>query len=93
MWASVEKPVEERVPLSVLRRAKDLLISWGIPKGLLWVDPSTNTLSYEGDPAISTIIVDLNLKIHFGKDWGEYVKGDDWDKLIKETCEGLTKKR
>ena len=38
-------------------------------------------------------MVDLNLKIKFEEDWAEYVKGDEWDKMVTETCWGLNKKR
>ena len=64
-----------------------------VPKDLIWVDPATNTLTYDGNLAISTTVVDLNLKIQFEDDWAEYVKGEEWDKLVKDSCWGLDKKR
>ena len=93
VWANVERPVEERVPSSILGRAKQLFIKWGVPKEQLWVDRDTNTLSYDNKIAIKTKVIDLELKIDFHDDWAEYVKGDDWDKLVKETVGGLDKKR
>ena len=93
VWANVEKPVEDRVPLSILIRAKYLLIKWGIPKEQLWVDAATNTLSYDNKAAISTKVIDLKLMIEFQDDWAEYIKGGDWDTLVKEASSGLDRKR
>ena len=93
VWANVDKPVEDRVPLSILIWAKYLLIKWGVPKEQLWVDPATNTLSYDNKAAISTKVIDLKLTIEFQDDWGEYVKGEDWDTLVKEASTGLDRKR
>ena len=93
MWANVEKPVEDRVPQSILIRAKYLLIKWGTPKEQLWVDPATNTLSYDNKVAISTKVIDLKLSIDFQEGWAEYVKGGEWDTLVKEASSGLDRKR
>ena len=93
VWANVEKPIEERVPLSILGRAKQLFIEWGVPKERLWVDPDTNTLYYDNNAAIEAKVIDLELKVDFHDDWAEYVKGEEWDKFVNETVGGLDKKR
>ena len=58
-----------------------------------FVDPEENTLTYNGTLAISAEVINLELKINFKDDWGEYVKGEEWDDLVKLTCAGLEKKR
>ena len=93
VWSSVEKPVEDRVPLTILVRAKHLFIKWGIPKELLWVDPDTKSLSYDKKDVISANVIDLELKIEFEDDWSEWVKGEDWDTLVKDASAGLEWKR
>ena len=65
----------------------------GFPKEKLWVDPVTNTLYYDSKDAISTKVSNLELTINFHDDWAEYVKGEDWDKLVNETVGGLDLKR
>ena len=72
---------------------KYLLIEWGLPKEQLWVDSGTNTLSYDNKATISTKVIDLKLTIEFQDDWAEYVKGEDWDTLVKEASAGLDRKR
>ena len=79
--------------MSILRQAKQLFIKCGVPKEKLWVDPDTKTLSYDNRDAIKTKVTDLELIIDFHDDWGEYVKGVDWDNLVKETVGGLDQKR
>ena len=59
VWAKVERPVEERVPLSILGRAKQLFIKWGIPKEKLWVDRDTKTLSYDNREGIKTQVIEF----------------------------------
>ena len=93
VWANLEKPVEERVPLTVLLRAKDLLVKWGEPKELIWVDPDTKSLSYNKKVAISAAVVDLELKVDFEDGWAEWVRGEAWDTLLKDATAGLDKKR
>ena len=93
VWANIEKPVEDRVPLTILIRAMHLFIKWGIPKELLWVDPDTKSLSYDKKDVLSTNVIDLKLKINFQDDWADWVKGAEWDTLVKDASAGLDWKR
>ena len=93
VWANVEKPVEDRVPLSILIRAKTLFIKWGTPKEKLWVDPDTNSLSCDRKDVISISVINLELKIEFEDGWGEWVEGKDWDTLVNEASAGLELKQ
>ena len=42
---------------------------------------------------ISTSVIDLDLRITFEDDWEDWVKGDEWNKLVEKASEGLTRKR
>ena len=42
---------------------------------------------------LSTSVIDLDLRISFEDDWEDWVKGDEWNKLVEKASEGLTRKR
>ena len=50
-------------------------------------------MSYDNKNVISTKVINLELKVEFQDDWAEYVKGEEWDTLVKTASAGLDQKR
>ena len=80
IWAKPDKPLEQRVPHSVLFAVKKMLTSkeWGFASKSLWVDKDEQVLNIGKDEKILHVsVVEAKLKIVYGEGWQEYLTTDN----------------
>ena len=73
IWINKARPAPIRCQFSLLYGVKKLLKSWMFSAGSLWVDEDDHALLWNGDPVVSTSIVNEKFSLAFGPAWKEFL--------------------
>ena len=84
MWAKPDKPLEERIILSILYGAKWMLNQWGWARQAMWVDDGPGVLKLGDDIVLTAVVCGETLNIEYGKDWESYMASEQWTKMVND---------
>ncbi len=70
---------------------KKVLLDWGYDRKAVWVDEDDLTLKVGTEVALTVCVVEKKLNVEYGDGWYEYLRSDEFDKVITDMDEKLRK--
>ena len=85
VWSKPDLPLDQRLPIEILFAVKKMMVGWEWAKEALWVDEAERQLTIGGNELVLEVsILNKSSNFNFGEGWGEHLRCDELEKIMKD---------
>ena len=85
VWSKPDLPLDQRLPTEILFAVKKMMVGWGWAKEALWVDDAEKQLTVgDNEMVMKVTILNKSSNFTFGEGWGENLRCDELEKIMKD---------